>query len=294
MDIRVLQYFLAVAREENITAAAESLHMTQPPLSRQLKELEEELGKTLFIRGKRKITLTEEGIILRKRAEEMVELLEKTKAEIHSANENINGDIYIGGAETDAVRLLLQTIKRLRQNHPSIFFHFSSGNAEDIEERLDRGLLDFGIFIEPTDMKKYDFMKLPAIDTWGVLMRKDDPLAAKEHITPTDLLDLPLIFTNQKMASNEFAGWTGGTFAKLNIIATYNLPYTASLMVEEGIGYALTLDKIIQTTPDCPLCFRPLQPKLEVGINIGWKKYQVFSKAAAAFLNQLQQDLLGK
>ncbi|WP_343082697.1 LysR family transcriptional regulator [Blautia producta] len=292
MDIRVLQYFLAVAREENITAAAESLHMTQPPLSKQLKELEEELGKTLFIRGKRKITLTEEGLILRKRAQEMMELMEKTKAEIRSSSENISGDIYIGSAETDAMRLIIKTTKSVQQDYPDIRFHISSGHAEDIGEKLDRGLLDFGVFIEPTDMQKYEFIKLPTVDRWGLLMRKDSPLASKKYIKPEDLFHLPLIFTNQEMAGNEFAGWSSREYEKLNIIATYNLPYTASLMVEENIGYALVLDKIIQTAEGCPLCFRPLEPKLEVGIIVGWKRYQLFSKAAEIFLNRLQQDIL--
>ncbi|MCR1839012.1 LysR family transcriptional regulator [Murimonas intestini] len=291
MDIRVLQYFLAVAREENITAAAESLHMTQPPLSRQLRELEEELGKTLFIRGKRKITLTQEGLILRKRAEEMIELMEKTTSEIRSSSKHISGDIYIGSAETDAMRLVIRTIKSIQQDYPEIRFHISSGHAEDIEEKLDRGLLDFGIFIEPAAMQKYDFIKLPAADTWGVLMRKDSPLAAKASIRPEDLFDLPLIFTNQELASNEFAGWSGGEYDRLNIIATYNLPYMASLMVEENVGYALVLDKIIQTAEGCPLCFRPLEPKLEVSIIVGWKRYQVFSRASEVFLNLLQQDI---
>ena len=152
--------------------------------------------------------------------------------------------------------------------------------------------MDFGVFIEPTDMQKYEFIKLPLVDTWGLLMRKDSPLASKGVIKPEDLFDLPLIFTNQEMASNEFAGWSGGAYEKLNIIATYNLPYTASLMVEENVGYALALDKIIQTSDDCPLCFRTLEPKLEVGIIVGWKRYQVFSKAAEVFLNRLQQVIL--
>lgn len=291
MDIRVLQYFLAVAREENITAAAETLHMTQPPLSRQLKELEEELGKQLFIRGSRRITLTDEGMILRKRVEEMIELMEKTKSEITASNESISGNIYIGCAETDAMRLILRIIKKIQEHYPEIQFHMSSGNAEDIADRLDRGLFDFCVFIEPTDLKKYDFIRLPAIDTWGVLMPKDAPLAKKESITFNDLTELPLIFTNQEMARNEFSGWSGGDFDKLHIVATYNLPYIASLMVEEGIGYALCLNKIIQTAEGCPLCFRPLEPRLDVGVRIGWKKYQVFSKAAEAFLNFLQHEV---
>ena len=290
MDIKVLQYFLAVAREESITKAAEFLHMTQPPLSRQLKDLEDELGKQLLIRGNRKITLTDEGIILRKRAEEIVELFEKTKAEISTSDENISGDIYIGGGETEGIRLIARTIRNLQKDYPDIRFRIFSGNAEDVTEKLDKGLLDFGVFIEPADMSKYDFIKLPDTDVWGLLMRKDSPLASHKTIKPNDLSDLPIICSNQVMVKNEISGWLGGEYEKLNIVATYNLLYNASLMVEENVGYALCLDKIIKTSGDSPLCFRPLEPKLEVGLYIAWKKYQVFSKAAEKFLERLQAE----
>lgn len=293
MDIKVLQYFLAVAREESITGAAESLHMTQPPLSRQLKELEDELGKQLLIRGKRKVTLTDDGIFLRKRAEEIVELFEKTKTEMMSNDEIINGDIHIGGGETEGVRLIARVTNSLRKDYPYIHFHLHSGNADDITERLDRGLLDFGIFIEPADMRKYDFIRLPAPDTWGVLMRKDSPLAAKKAIRPEDLIGLPIISSSQGMVKNEIAGWLGGEYERLNIVATYNLLFNASIMVEEGNGYALCLDKIIKITQDGILCFRPLEPKLEVGLAIAWKKHQVFSKAAEKFLMRVKDEYAG-
>lgn len=291
MEMRVLQYFLAVAQEESISKAAEALHMTQPPLSRQLKDLEEELGKQLFVRGSRRITLTNEGQLLRKRAEEMLALMDKTKAEVSAANDVVHGDIYIGCAETDALRQIIKIIQAVQQDYPHINFQMFSGNAEDIAERLENGLFDFGVFIEPTDMRKYDFIRLSATDTWGLLMRKDCPLAEKPSIVYADLVSLPLIFTNQGMADNALAGWAAGDFKDLNIVATYNLPYVASLMVEEGVGYALCLGNIIQTAEGCPLCFRPLEPRLEVGINIGWKKYQVFSKAAEVFLQYLQHRI---
>ncbi len=289
MELRVLQYFLTVAQEESISKAAEVLHMTQPPLSRQLKDLEEELGKQLFIRGSRKITLTTEGQLLRKRAEEMLALMNKTKAEVSVAEDMVGGDIHIGCAETDALRQVIQVIQSVRQDYPHIHFQMFSGNAEDIAERLENGLFDFGVFVEPTDMRKYDFIRLTAKDTWGLLMPKDASLTGKETITHADLVGHPLIFTNQGMADNEFAGWSAGDFQNLNIVATYNLPYVASLMVEEGVGYALCLGNIIQTAEGCPLCFRPLEPPLEVSINIGWKKGQMFSKAAEVFLRYLQQ-----
>lgn len=294
MELRVLRYFLAVAREESISGAAEAVHVTQPTLSRQMMELEEELGKTLFLRGKRKISLTEEGMFLRKRAQEIVDLVEKTESEFSAPDENISGDVHIGGGETDAMRLIARAAHSLRAAYPHISYHLFSGNAQDVSERLDRGLVDFGIFIEPADLSKYDFIKLPATDVWGLLMRKDSPLAANKTIKPDDLPGLPLLCSRQAMVNNEISGWMGDGFEKLNIITTYNLIYNASIMVEEGMGYALTLDKIIRLSPDGPLCFRPLEPKLEVGLALAWKKYQVFSKAAAKFLEYLQKEMAGR
>jgi len=291
MEVRVLRYFLAVAREETISAAAESLHVTQPTLSRQLMELEEELGKTLFRRGNRKIELTDEGIILRKRAEEIVELMEKTRAEVSASGEEACGDIYIGGAETDGLRFVAKMIKELQIEFPQIVFRIFSGNAEEVTERLDRGLLDFGIFIDPADMGKYDFIKLPWLDVWGVLMRKDSPLAQKKVIRAKDLFGLPIIISAQAMVRNEISGWAGGRLNKLNIVATYNLLFNASLMVEEGVGYALCLDKIIKTSGDSVLCFKPLEPRLTAGLNLVWKKYQVFSKPSKIFIERIQQKL---
>lgn len=292
MDIRSLQYFLAVAREESITRAAEVLHMTQPPLSRQLKDLEEDLGKQLFIRGKRKITLTEEGQMLRKRAEEIVQLMEITESEIRLSNKDIAGDIRIGCPETESMRPLIQVMKQMQMTHPKIRFHITSSHSDVILERLDRGLLDFGVFLEPANMSKYDFIRMPATDTWGVLMRKDAPLARKTAITIEDLKNEPLIVSNQDLIENEFSGWSKGGYEQLNIIATYNLLFNASLMVEEGMGYVICLDEIIPTTQDRPLCFRPLEPELKVGISIGWKKYQMLSKACEIFLTALQSQSL--
>ena len=291
MDIRVLQYFLAVAREASITKAAQSLNMTQPPLSRQLKELEEELGKQLFIRGNRRVTLTEEGMILRKRAEEMVELMEKTKVEVSSSGENISGELYIGGGETEGIRLIAKAAEKIQRKHPGISYHLFSGNADDVTERLDRGLLDFGILIEPADIKKYDFIRLPTKDRWGLLMRRDHPLAEKNGIQPEDLQGLPLIASRQSLAHNELSGWLGKQYESLQIVTTYNLLYNASLMVEENVGCALCLDHIIPEYENSPLCFRPLEPQIEVGLDIVWKKYQVFTKPATLFLNTLQEEI---
>lgn len=288
MDIRVLQYFLAVAREESITKAAEALHMTQPPLSRQLKDLEDELGKQLFIRGNRKITLTEEGLILRKRAEEMIELMEKTKSEVRTSGESISGDIYIGGGETEGFRLIAKAIEQLRKQYPHIRFHLFSGNADDVTERLDNGLLDFGVLIEPADVGKYDFVRLPVQNRWGLLLRRDHPLAQKEGISPNDLRNLPLIASRQSLAHNELSGWLGKQYESLNIVATYNLINNAALLAEENVGCLLCLDRIIPEYESSRLCFRTLIPKVEAGLALVWKKYQVFSKAAEAFLTILQ------
>ena len=288
LDIRVLRYFLAVTREESISGAAESLHMTQPTLSRQLMDLEEEIGKKLLIRGNRRITLTEEGMLLRKRAAEIIDLVEKTEAELMAPDEVVSGDICIGGGETDAMSLIARIATDLQRSCPNIRYHLFSGNADDVTERLDKGLLDFGILIEPADMKKYDYIRLPATDTWGLLMPKTSPLAAQPVIRPRDIWDLPVITSRQSLLSNEFSGWLGKDFEKLNIVATYNLVFNASLMVATGMGYALCLDKLVNTSEESPLCFRPLEPRLEVHLDIVWKKYQVFSGAADRFLKQVQ------
>ena len=290
MDIRVLGYFLAVAREESITKAAEVLHMTQPPLSRQLKDLEEELGKQLFIRGNRKITLTDEGMTLRKRAEEIVQLVKKTEDEIILSDDSLSGNIYIGAGETDAVRILARAANQVQASYPKICFHISSGDATDVIEQLDKGLLDFGVLFEPTDLSEYNYLRIPAKDEWGVLMRRDAPLSEKRMIIPEDLRDKPLIVSRQ--AVNKSRGlfeWLGKEPDELNIVATYNLLFNGSLMVEERMGYALCLNHIINSTGESNLCFRPLSPKLETRLNVVWKKYQMLSKPAEKFLEKLQE-----
>ena len=289
MEIRVLKYFIAIAREQSILAAAESLHLSQPTLSRQIKDMEEELGKQLFIRGSRKITLTEEGMILRKRAEEILDLVQKTENEITLSN-LICGDIFIGTGETDGVRFIAKSAKMLNEQYPDIHYHIVSGDSVDIIEKLDRGLIDFAVLVGNVDISKYNYMKLPIKDMWGVLMKKDSSLAQKEFITPQDLWEKPLIVSRQAIKGNDLIQWLKKDISQLNIIAHYNLVYNASLMVDEGLGYALCLDKIINVT-DTTLCFKPFQPKLEVGMNIVWKKYQILSKASEKFLEKLKEIL---
>lgn len=290
IEVRVLRYFLAVAREQSISGAAELLHLSQPTLSRQLMDMEETLGKKLFIRGNRRITLTEEGMFLRKRAEEIVDLVDRTEAEIAATDDIISGDVYIGAGETDGFRTLMSIAKRLQGDYPDIRYHISSGNAEDVLEKLEKGLLDFGLLIDPVGIEKYESLNLPINDTWGVLMRKDSPLAAKEEIEPKDLWDKPLLISRQVFTEKKgLSTWIGRDIDKLNIISTHNLVYNASVMVEEGFGYAVTLDKLIKTPENGLLCFRPLKGADKAELVIVWKKYQVFSKAAELFLKQLQE-----
>lgn len=291
MDIRVLEYFLAVAREESITKAAKVLSMTQPPLSRQLKELEDELGKQLFIRGNKKVTLTEEGVLLRKRAEELIELMEKTKEEIRSSEERIHGTVLIGAGESDAVSFLARTARRLQMFHPDISYHLYSGDATSITEKLDHGLIDFGLLVEPVDISKYEYLRLPVKDTWGVLMRRDSPLAVKDHILAEDLWEKPLLVSHQIYDSSELSSWFQRDIRKLHITAAYELVYNATHFVKSGCGYALSLDKLINTTGESELTFRPLYPALDAGLCFVWKKHQIFSRASRLYLDTLKKDL---
>lgn len=294
MELRVLQYFLAIAREQSIIRAAESLHLSQPTLSTQIKNLEEELGKQLLIRGtkgSRKITLTEEGMILRKRAEEILDLVKKTENEVTVSNEIIVGDIYIGTGETDGIRLIAQAAKKLQDTCPGIRYHISSGNSVFVMEQLDKGLLDFGIVFGNVDLTKYNAFKMPVTDIWGILMRKDSPLASKETIKPEDLWEEPLILSQQEERGGILTQWLHCPVSALHIVATYNLIFNASLLVEEGLGYAIGFDKIINTTGSSNLCFRPLAPKLENEMHIIWKKYQMFSKPAEKFIDTLRENL---
>ena len=286
MELRVLQYFLAVAREQNISAAAQSLHLTQPTLSRQLKELEEELGKQLMIRGSRKITLTEEGMLLRKRAEEILELVDRTEKEVSQSDENISGDVFIGTGETDGVRQIARAAKQLQRSCPEIQFHIVSGDAVDVCDRLDKGLLDFGVLLGDIDKVKYRYLKLSMKDTWGVLMRRDSPLAGQETVSPRDLWDKPLILSRQMDNKSGLYRWLRKEPSELHTVATYNLIYNASLMVDEGMGYAFTLDKLVNTNGS-DLCFRPLQPRLELGMYLVWKQAKIFTRAAELFLERL-------
>lgn len=288
MELRVLRYFIEVAREQNITAAAVRLHITQPTLSKQLIDLEGELGKKLFVRGKRKTTLTEDGMFLYRRAQEIVDLADKTEAAFRSTDDAVTGGVSIGCGETEGMEVVIKAMQKLHSEHPDVRFHLYSGNGEDVSERLDNGLVDFGLFVGNTDLDKYDYIRLPASDTWGLLMRRDSELASHDCIRPADLAPLPLLCSRQAMLSNELSGWLGYDFAKLNVISTHNLLHNAALMVRAGMGYAMTIDKLVGDN-DPELTFRPLEPKMEAALFFAWKKYQVFSKAAEKFLETLQK-----
>lgn len=297
MEIRVLKYFLTVAREQSITVAADILHITQPTLSRQLMDLENEIGKNLFVRGNkkilvnnRKISLTDDGLLLRKRAEDIIGLVEKTYQELQNTEEEVNGSIYIACGETYVMSLVIDIAKKLREEYLGITFELFSGNEEDVAYRLDKGLVDFGHLVEPADITKYNFIKLPAYDRWGILMRSDSPLANKEYIEPKDLWDKPLIGSRQAFSHGRLQEWIGKTSEELNIVAGGNLLFNPSLMVKAGMGYLFSFDKLIEPTPNNGLCFKPLKPELTAYSAVVWKKYQIFSKPAELFLQRLQEE----
>ena len=289
MEVRELRYFLAVAKEENITRAAESLHIAQPSLSKQLMELEKKLGKQLLIRGKRKISLTEEGVLLRKRAEEILELVEKTEQEISHDFEETIGNIYIGGNISESI---LSLAAELRNIHPGIHFHFYSGDAVDVSERLDHGNLDFAVMLEPVDNIKYNFLSLPDHSEWGILMKKNDLLASKKSLTKEDIKAIPLIMHQRIGLLNEIAHWAGIDSENLNIAATYNVVHGSPVpYVMQGLGYFLTTRDLLSPTLDPNVCFLPLDPKLPTKLALVWKKHAIFSKVSDTFINTLKSKI---
>ncbi len=288
MELRVLRYFLEVAREGSVTRAAERLHISQPTLSKQLKDLEGELGKKLFVRGSHDIKLTDEGMLLRKRAEDILNMADKTLEEFKSLGEFTGGDVWVGCAESDGIKHLARCYMSLLKKYPGLRLHLQSGNSADVTERLDRGLLDFAIIVHEVDLSKYNYLILPATDRYGVLMRKDSPLAGKEAVRVDDLLDLPLICSRQGI-TEDYPKVFQEKMDSLRIVATFNLAYNASVLVREGVGYALTFDKLADTSPESELTFRPLMPPLETKMYMIWKKYQVFSPAAEMLLHEVKK-----
>lgn len=291
MEIRVLQYFLAIAREETIVGAAEALHITQPTLSRQMKDLEDELGKKLFIRSNKKITLTDEGMLLRQRAEEIVSLVHKTELEITSLDSLISGNIYIGSGESRSLKVIIKTMKKMQSRYTNVKFNLYSGNADDVIDKLDNGLIDFALITEHPKLSEYNHLRLPLSHQWVVMMKKDDSLSCKESITFEDIKDQPLIVSKEFQRLTDLTQWFHNDLDSLNIISSYTLLYNASLMVEEGLGYAICFDKLINTTGNPLLTYRPLTPSVNVENYFIWKKYQVLTKASQCFLDLVQETI---
>ena len=289
MEIRVLRYFLETARCGNISRAAQTLHVSQPALSKQIKELEAELGKKLLRRGSSGVELTDEGMLLRKRAEDILDMVDKTAGEFSALDDITGGEVRIGCAESHQIKYLARTIKALRESCPLLRYHLTSGNTEQVVERLDRGLIDFAIIVEPPELSKYNYLKMPGTNEWGLIMRENDPLADKPYICVEDLVGLELICSEQGM-KNDMPRWCGEKADELILSGTVNLAYNGSVFVREGLGYMLSFDRLVNTGKGSGLCFRPLYPSLKTDMYVIWKKYQVFTPIAELLLNELKSQ----
>ncbi len=287
MEIRTLRYFLAAAREENMTRASEYLHVTQPTLSKQIQSLEDELGKKLFIRHSFRIELTEEGILLRKRAEDLVSMADKIIGEFTALDDVTGGDVYFGLAESYQIRYLAREIRRFKEIYPGLRYHISSGDTEQVTEKLDKGVLDFAVLAEEPDAAKYHSLCFPEADIWGLVMPSDHPLAQKETVCADDLAGLPL-FCSEQGWKKDISQWCGEKMNELHLEGSFRLSYNASLFVREGLGFLLTFARLIDTGPDSGLTFRPLAPKLEAKMYLIWRKYQVFTPIAERLLAELR------
>ena len=290
MEIRVLRYFIQIAREGSMTRAAEYLHVSQPALSKQMKELEKQLGKKLFRRGSSSVSLTDEGMLLRRRAEDLLAMADKIENEFKALDEITGGDIYIGCAESYLIKYLTYAVKKLNGQYSNIHYHITSGDTQQVTERLDRGLLDFAFIVEPPDLSKYNYLEVPEQDTWGILMRKDCPLAEKSQIGIDDILPYP-VFCSEQAAKVDLPRWCGENIDQLNVMATFNLTGNAAIFVKEGLGIALTFDKLVEINDEGNLCFRPITPVLQTKMYVIWKKYQVFTPVAQLMLEQLNSIL---
>lgn len=289
MEFRVLKYFLMVAREENITKAAALLHITQPTLSRQLMQLEEELGVKLFHRSKHSIILTEDGMLLKRRAQELVSLSDKTIQEFSHKDHVLSGEIAIGCGEARSMSFLSEQIKNFRQLHPFVQFSIHSAIADDITERIEKGILDLGLLVEPVNIGKYEFIRMPQKEQWGILTRKDSELAKKECVHPQDLSGVPLLMVKRELVKNELSSWFGDYYEQLHIAATYNLIINAAAMVKSGVGVALCFD--LGAIYDDDLCFVPLAPALKTGSVLVWKKNQTMGEAVEYFIRSVKNAI---
>ena len=289
MEIRTLRYFMAVAREENMTRAAEQLHVSQPTLSKALKSLEEELGKKLFTRHSFSIKLTEEGVLLRTRAEDLVSMADKIEQEFLSLDEITGGDIYFGLAETYQIRYLAREIRRFKELYPDLRYHITSGDTEQVTEKLDKGLLDFAVLCEMPDVRKYEYLAFPEPDVWGLIMPADSALAKKNCMTADDLVGLPL-FCSEQSWENDLPRWCGERIHDLWLEGSFRLAYNASMFVREGLGYQLSFAHLVDTSAESGLVFRPLEPRLETKLFLIWNRYQTFTPIAERFLTQIRNS----
>lgn len=288
MEIRLLKYFLTVAREENITRAAEKLHISQPALSRQLMQLEEELGARLFVRGRRNTALTDEGMLLRRRAQEIIDLAEKTENEFRAGAEAVGGVISIGSGEADTMRVLGKVMREFGKLYPAVRFEIYSNNADYVKERLERGSLDIGVLLGNTDLSGYDGIVMPGRERWGALLSASHPLAGKESVTREDLLGVRMLMP-KRGAAQGIADWFGGCFPQLEIYAVYNLINNAAMLVESGIGAALTIEGAVSLYRNPDIVFRPLSPELSMASTLVWKKGRPVSRAVSKFIAFLRE-----
>lgn len=288
MEIRVLRYFLTVVREEGINRAAEVLHITQPTLSRQLSQLEEEVGVKLFHRGARKITLTNEGILLRRRAEEILALVDRTERELAEQDELVEGRIVIGGGELAAMQVLPEIIEEFHEKYPLVTFDILTGNADMVKAQMEKGLIDIGVLLEPIDIEKFDFIRLREKERWVVLMRPDDSLAQKETVSAKDLENMPLILPRRTNVQNELSNWFGDFFQEQQVLFTSNLTTNSALMVQRGLAYSLVIEGSIPYWDKEKIAYRPLCPELTANSVLAWKKQQPFSLAATKFIEYMK------
>lgn len=288
MEIKTLRYFLETAREGNMTRAAENLFVSQPTMSKQLKELENELGVKLFVRSNYSIRLTEAGMLLRERAEDILSLVEKTEAEFKSFEETNSGDIYVGAPESEAMGLFADVVREFQKSYPKVRCNIYSGNMQDVCEKLDKGLLDFAIVMNYMDLARYNYLPMSTQDSWGVIFRKDDPLAEKESFTTSDLRELPLICSKQ-WVDHELPDWFRYDLKDVNVVATYNLPYNGAVLAKAGVGYAVMLDKLVHTGEGSDIIFRPLRDVPKTEMFIIWRKYQTFTPIAELLVKELKE-----
>lgn len=288
MEIRVLRYFLTVVREQSITKASEVLHITQPTLSRQLAQMEEEVGVKLFDRGTRKITLTNEGLLLRRRAEEILQLVDKTERELVIQEEQVEGKITIGCGEIASVQLLPDLFQSFHEKYPRVTFDIYTATADHVKDQMDRGLVDIGLLLEPIDNEKYDFIRLDMKERWVVLMRPDSPLAKKDAVTAGELSELPLILPRRLRVQSELASWFGDYYENLNVMFTSNLSTNAAIMVSQGLAYSVVVEGSVPFWDQSKITYRPLSPDLTATSVLAWKRGQPFSLAATKFIEHIK------